>query len=629
MIVLELKGIEKYYGANLILKDINFVVEQNERVAIVGKNGTGKSTIFNIIAKEENYENGEILIKKGSKIGYLKQIPSFKNMKVKEVLNSAFKELNEIEKELRCLEKEMASSDYSEKLLNKYSKFQEKYEALGGYDKDTTVKKVCEGLSIYDERLNKDFDLLSGGEKTTVMLGKILIENPDLLLLDEPTNHLDMKAIEWLEDYLKEYKGTVVIISHDRYFLDKVVTKVVEIESLISTTYIGNYSSFINQKEENLRIQQHHYNEQQKEINRIEESIKQLKVFSRDGDNENFIKRAKSMQKRLDKMEKLDAPIKEKNMKLNINSEVKGSTDVVVVDAINKSFNNKVMLKDAYFNLRYGEKVALVGKNGCGKSTFIDIILGKIETDSGYVKLATNKSLGYLPQNIVFENEDITILNWFRGNEYINDSVIRQYLAKFMFTKENIFKKVGSLSGGEKSRLVISKMLYNKVNLLILDEPTNHLDIASIEVLEKALLEFKGTVIFISHDRYFINKISDKIVELENCIFTEYLGNYNYYKSKKEENIKVIKPILESKKIYTKDNVIKVNDTQKSVELKKKSESYMKKLEGDIANIENKISEIEVQLDNLGSNYEKMDILCKEKIELTKQLDYLLEKWIG
>lgn len=624
MIELELKGIEKYYGANLVLKDISFVVERNERVAIVGKNGTGKSTIFNIILKEENYEKGDVLIRKDAKIGYLKQTPDCNSMNVAQVLSSAFKELNEIEKELRNLEATMENSNGIEKVLKKYSPLQEKYEVLGGYNKDTQISKVCEGLNIDSEMLKKKFELLSGGEKTTVMLGKILIENPDILLLDEPTNHLDIKAIEWLESYLNEYRGTVIIISHDRYFLDKVVTKVIEIKNLISKTYIGNYSSFITQKEENLRLQQHHYDEQQKEIHRIEESIKQLKVFSRDGDNENFIKRAKSMKKRLDKMEKLDVPTKEKNIKLTINSDTKGSTDIIVANNISKKINNKTLLKDANFNLRYGEKVALVGKNGCGKSTFIDIILGKKIVDSGEIKLATNKSLGYLPQNIEFENGDTNILDWFRGNEYISELDIRKYLAKFMFTQENIFKKVGYLSGGEKSRLVISKMLYNKVNLLILDEPTNHLDISSIEILEKAILDFKGTVFFISHDRYFINKIANKVIELDNYIFNEYLGNYDCYKIKKAEKPIIIETTVKNTNSKNKEHKQDLNNKNTN----KKSESYIKKLESDISTIENKISSIDEKLNTLENDYNKMDSLCKEKEELAKQLDVLLEMWI-
>ena len=624
MIELELKGIEKYYGANLILKDVNLAVEKGGRVAIVGKNGTGKSTIFNIIVREENYENGDVLIRKDATIGYLKQIPRFINMKVSEVLNSAFEELNIIEKELRKLESIMESNGEIEKALSKYSQLQEKYETLGGYERDTKISKVCEGLSIDSKMLNKDFELLSGGEKNTIMLGKILIENPDILLLDEPTNHLDMKSIEWLENYLKEYKGSVIIISHDRYFLDKIVTKVIEIENLISKTYIGHYSNYVIQKEENIKLQSHYYNEQQKEIQRLEESIKQLKIFSRNGENENFANRAKSMQKRLDKINRLDSPTKENNINLKINESKRGSKDVIIANNISKKINEKVLLKDASFELRYGEKVALVGKNGCGKSMFIDIILGKKQIDRGEIKVANNKSLGYLPQNIEFENNEMSIIDWFRKDEYLTDATIRQYLAKFMFNKENVFKKVGSLSGGEKTRLVISKMLFDNVNLLILDEPTNHLDISSIEILEEAILNFKGTVLFISHDRYFINKICDKIVELENCNFNIYLGNYDYYKLKKEEVKRNVEPISKTNKAEIKSKPKDLNNSN----IKKKSESYTKKIEEEIALLEYEINIIDKKLDSLIDDYEKIEVLYTKKIELSKKLDILIEEWI-
>ncbi|MGL5346561.1 MAG: ribosomal protection-like ABC-F family protein [Peptostreptococcaceae bacterium] len=624
MIELELKGIEKYYGANLILKDVNLAVGKGERVAIVGKNGTGKSTIFNIIVKEENYENGDVLIRKDATIGYLKQIPRFINMKVNEVLNSAFEELNIIEKELRKLENIMESNREIEKVLSKYSQLQEKYETLGGYERDTKISKVCEGLSIDSKMLKKDFELLSGGEKTTIMLGKILIENPDILLLDEPTNHLDMKSIEWLENYLKEYKGSVIIISHDRYFLDRIVTKVIEIENLISKTYIGNYSNYVTQKEENIKLQAHYYNEQQKEIKRLEESIKQLKVFSRNGENENFVNRAKSMQKRLDKIDRLDSPTKESNINLKINESNRGANDVIVANKISKKINDKILLKDASFELRYGEKVGLVGKNGCGKSTFIDIILGKKQVDSGEIKVANNKSLGYLPQNIQFKNDEMSIIDWFRKDEYLTDATIRQYLAKFMFNKENVFKKVGSLSGGEKTRLVISKMLFDNVNLLILDEPTNHLDISSIEILEEAILNFKGTVLLVSHDRYFINKICDKIVELENFNFNTYLGNYDYYKLKKEEAKRNVGPISKTNKAEIKS---KPKDSNK-INMNKKSESCTKKLEEEIALIEQEINLIDKKLADLIDDYEKIEVLYTKKLELSKRLDILMEEWI-
>jgi ATPase subunit of ABC transporter with duplicated ATPase domains len=621
MIELELKNIKKYFGANLILNDISFSVERGEKVAIVGRNGCGKSTIFNIITNEENYDEGDLLIRKGSKIGYLKQINSFNNCTVIDVLNSAFKDLVKIEESLKKLENSMNDNQTLDKTLSQYASLQEKYEILGGYEKDTRINKVCEGLNIKNEMREKEFNCLSGGEKTTVMLAKILIENPNILLLDEPSNHLDMKSIDWLEGYLKDYKGSVIIISHDRYFLDRTVNKIIEIENLNSKTYYGNFSKYVNKKEEDLKLLLHEYNEQQKEINKMEESIKRLKVFSRNGENEKFIKRANSMQKRLDKIEKIDiSATKSKQINLDINNCDRGSSDIVIMKDISKCISDKKLFKNANFNLRYGEKLALIGENGSGKSTLIDIIIGKQSIDSGYVKIASNKSLGYLPQNIEFEDDKISIIDWFRENCEISDANIRQYLAKFMFTKESVFKKVGSLSGGEKTRLTVSKMLYNKVNLLILDEPTNHLDISSIEVLEKAILDFKGTVLFVSHDRYFINKIADKVVELDNYIFNEYLGNYDYYKSKKEESIK----------INTSKNINKEYTNKKEKPKEKLTPKVsLKNIEREIVLIEKEIKEVDSKLSLLDDNYEKINELYQARVLLNEKLEDLMQTWLN
>ncbi len=400
-----------------------------------------------------------------------------------------------------------------EKTLKKYSNLQEEYENLGVYEKETIISKVCTGLNINEDFLESEFDSLSGGEKTRVMLGKILVESPDLLLLDEPTNHLDMKSVEWLESYLKDYTGSVIIVSHDRYFLDKVVNKVVEIENLTSKTYIGNYTSYLNQKEEILNLSNHQYKEQQKKIKDMEESIKRLKVFSRNGDNEKFVKRAQSMQNRLDKMEKIENPNnKLDNMKINITNNTKQSQDVIYIKDGKKSFGEKLLFKDVEFLVRKGENIALIGENGCGKSTLIKIILQEEQLDSGSIKVSNSSKIGYLPQNVEFEDEEKSILDWFRQDLNILEGKAREYLAKYMFYKEDVFKKVKSLSGGEKSRLKLSKILYFDVNLLILDEPTNHLDIESINNLENVLKDFNGSIFFVSHDRYFINKICNRIL---------------------------------------------------------------------------------------------------------------------
>jgi ATP-binding cassette, subfamily F, member 3 len=619
MIELEIKNLKKYYGANLTFEDINFDVKNKERVAIVGRNGCGKSSIFKIIVNKENKDGGELLIRKNLKLGYLEQIPEFENYKVKEILNLGFPHLIDIEKNLNELELKMQNIDCDlDKILDKYSKLQIEYENLGGYEKETIISKVCSGLNINEEFLEAKFNDLSGGEKTRVMLGKILVENPDILLLDEPTNHLDMKSVEWLENYLKDYSGSVIIISHDRYFLDKVVNKVVEIENLSSKTYIGNYSSYVNQKEEALDLAKHQYKEQQKKINSIEESIKRLKVFSRNGENEKFVKRAQSMQKRLDKMEKMENPNKKiDNMKINITNKTKQSQDVIYIKEGKKSFGEKLLFKDVEFLVRKGENIALIGENGCGKSTLIKIILKKEELDSGSIKVSNSSKIGYLPQNVEFEDEEKSILDWFRQDLNILEGKAREYLAKYMFYKEDVFKKVKSLSGGEKSRLKLSKILYFDVNLLILDEPTNHLDIESINKLENVLKEFNGSIFFVSHDRYFINKICNRILSIEDNKILNWNGNYDYYKEKREElslKTKVCKDVKIPKKIDNK--------------VKEETKINKNKIEKDIEELEEKIKEIDIKIETTKSDYEQIQNLYEERNEVENILNNLLNQWV-
>lgn len=619
MLELEVKNVKKYYGANLIFEDINFDVKTKERVAIVGRNGCGKSSIFNIIVDKEKQDKGEILKRKNLKLGYLEQIPKFENYKVKEILNLGFSHLIKLEENLRALEKDMKNENCNmEKILNKYSNLQQEYESLGGYEKETKISKVCTGLNINEDFLKVEFDSLSGGEKTRVMLGKILIESPELLLLDEPTNHLDMKSVEWLESYLTDYDGSVIIVSHDRYFLDKVVNKVVEIENLTSKTYIGNYSSYLSQKEEALILANQNYKEQQKKIKAMEESIKQLKIFSRNGSNEKFVKRAQSMQKRLDKIDKLENPNKKiENMKININNNSKQSQDVILIKEGSKAFDNKLLFKDVDILVRKGENIALIGDNGCGKSTLVKIILQEEKLDSGNLKVASSSKIGYLPQNVEFEDEEKTILDWFREDIVITEGKAREYLSKYMFFKEDVFKKVKSLSGGEKSRLKLSKILYFEVNLLILDEPTNHLDIESINNLEKVLKDFKGSILFVSHDRYFINNLCNKILSIEDNQVLSWNGNYDYYKEKREELKNKVKPV----------EVIKISKKTEKPKVKEERKINKDKIEKDIEKLEGNIKELDFKIQNIDCDYIKLQSFLEEKNKLEVKLDNLLNKW--
>jgi ATP-binding cassette subfamily F protein 3 len=568
MFELSLNGVKKYMDATLVLKNISFQVYSGEKVGMVGVNGSGKSTILKLIAGIEpmnyypgypqtssyGYDEGLINMPREATSAYLEQIPQYhESLKVIDVLNLAFEEVHRIESKMRKLEEEMKFLEATalEKALKQYSELIQLYEVKGGYATEEKLSKICTGLKLDESFLKKDFSLLSGGEKTTVVLGKLLIDNPDILLLDEPTNHLDMESIEWLEGYLKAYKGIVIIVSHDRYFLDNVVTKIVEIEDMEAISYRGNYSSYVSQKEENMLEQFHQYKEQQKQIKTIQKNVKELRDWATRVDNNKFFRRAASLQKKLDKMQgsgtesnkfyrtrgqfvRTEKPIFEKqNMKLNFKATQRSGNETIKAIELSKSFEDKVIFKDANLMINFGERVSIIGPNGSGKTTFLKLLLGEECTDNGTVELGANVMAAYLPQKITFKNEELTVLECFREDVFLPEGKAREYLSKFMFYGNTVFKKVRHLSGGERIRLKLGRLLYEDVNLLILDEPTNHLDIDSIETFEEALEEFKGTVCFISHDRYFINKIGERVIAIEDNAFKSYPGNYDYYKSVK------------------------------------------------------------------------------------------------
>lgn len=627
MIELELKEIEKYFGGNKIFNNISFEVKSSERVGLIGKNGTGKTTVFKIIAGIEKQDKGSITIRKNSTIGYLHQIPDFREkFKVIDVLKTAFEIQYQINSELKNLEVQMATLKEKELeyILRKYGELNDVYEAKGGYEIDEKISKVCRGLKFNEEFLNREFINLSGGEKNIVMLGKILLESPDILLLDEPSNHLDVVSIEWLEGYLKSYKGTVIVISHDRYFLDRVVTKIVEIEDGETSFYNGNYSYYVKEKQRRVFEAFEAFKDQQKKIKAMEKAIKQLRQWAIQADNEKFFKRAESMQKRLDKMDKVDKPlIDQPKIKLDFAEADRSGKDVVSIKGIYKSFEEKRVLENLYLDIRYGESTALIGDNGSGKSTIIKSILGEVIPDRGEIKLGSNTKIGYLPQNIIFNNEELTVLEAFREDITISEGEGRGILAKFLFYGERVFKKVKNLSGGEKSRLKLCKLIQNHINLLILDEPTNHLDIDSREMLEEALEEFKGTILFISHDRFFINKLAERICEIEDKKIINYYGGYEYYKEKKNE---FIRNKIEAPK-EEKINKPKYSEkTKKQVDINKLKKVEL--LENTIQDLEGKLKDIDIKMQNNGAEYEKLLELEKEKANIQEQLDITIEKWI-
>lgn len=541
MIEIELNNIIKNYGLKNVLNGMNLTLKTGERVAIIGCNGAGKSTVFKIIMKQENISAGTINIRKNATIGMLRQIYEYEetNPNVYTFLQRSFEHFFELETKLKKLEDEMSYEKDDEKiseLLQKYGNVQQKYIQMGGYDIQEKFNKICSGLQINEKMLNQNYNDLSGGEKTIVNLGALLLKEPSILLLDEPTNHLDMEKLEWLEKFLKEYKGTILMVSHDRYFLDKIATKTILLENGKEKIYFGNYSYFLKEDEKRTLAEFENYKNQQKMIKKMKESIKTLRKFGELAKNEMFFKRAKSIEKKLAKIEQLpQVDLEQKtllNFKLNIDS--RSGKDVVIINNLNKNFESKNIFENANLQIHYGEKIALIGKNGTGKSTLLKIIMNEDCEYTGEIKIGQSVNIGYIPQEINFEDDNQTILNFFEQFDNRNETEIRTSLAKYMFRGNDVFKKVSSLSGGEKVRLILAKLLKQNINFLILDEPTNHIDIETRELLEEAIKEYSGTVLFVSHDRYFINNLAERIVEVKEKRFFSYVGNYDEYLRKIE-----------------------------------------------------------------------------------------------
>lgn len=541
MIEIELNNIIKNYGLKNVLNGMNLTLKTGERAAIIGCNGAGKSTVLKIIMKQENISAGTINIRKNATIGILRQIYEYEetNPNVYTFLQRSFEHFFELETKLKKLEDEMSYEKDDEKisdLLQKYGNVQQKYIQMGGYDIQEKFNKICSGLQINEKMLNQNYNDLSGGEKTIVNLGALLLKEPSILLLDEPTNHLDMEKLEWLEKFLKEYKGTILMVSHDRYFLDKVATKTILLENGKEKIYLGNYSYFLKEDEKRTLAEFENYKNQQKMIKKMKESIKTLRKFGELAKNEMFFKRAKSIEKKLAKIEQLpQVDLEQKkllNFKLNIDS--RSGKDVVIINNLNKNFESKNIFENANLQIHYGEKIALIGKNGTGKSTLLKIIMNEDCEYTGEIKIGQSVNIGYIPQEINFEDDNQTILNFFEQFDNRNETEIRTSLAKYMFRGNDVFKKVSSLSGGEKVRLILAKLLKQNINFLILDEPTNHIDIETRELLEEAIKEYSGTVLFVSHDRYFINNLAERIVEVKEKRFFSYVGNYDEYLRKIE-----------------------------------------------------------------------------------------------
>lgn len=530
MIDINLNKITKSYGTEQVLNEIDMTVQKGEKVALIGTNGSGKTTILKIISKIEMPTSGNVSIRKGAVLGYLSQLPETNDINIKDYIYSAFDDLLELKAKLESLEDTLTSNI---KVIEKYTRLQEEYILRGGYEYETKISKILAAFDITDEMLQRNFNSLSGGEKTICSLIKLLLQEPDILLLDEPTNHLDLRRIEWLENYLYSYKGTVIIVSHDRYFLDKVVNKVLLLTKRGVEIYFGNYSYFIKENENRLMQEFKAYKDQQKIIEAMKKSIKRLREFARlcgDSGGEIFYRRAQSIEKRLEKLEKIERPEEKKKLNVDFNDNSRTGNDVLILKKLNLGFKEKQLLERTNLELYYKEKACLIGENGSGKTTLIKEIL----KGNSSIKLGSNIKLGYIPQEIVFDNKELSILEEARRFYIGTEEHLRSALFKFLFGGDTIHKKIKYLSGGEKVRLKLFCLIQNKYNFLILDEPTNHIDMDTKEILESALNEFNGTILFISHDRYFINKVATHILELKDKKITKIIGNYDYYLSKKD-----------------------------------------------------------------------------------------------
>lgn len=527
MIEIGINKITKDYGFGPILNDISFEVKTNERIALIGDNGSGKTTLLNIISKDINPNSGTISIRKNAKVGYLKQLIENKdeNTTVKEVLYDGIKDLIALRDKLEEYEAKITNStpDTIEKLIIRYSNLQTDFINMSGYEIDAKVEKVIKGFKINKELLPRKFNSLSGGEKTIITFASIIISEPDILLLDEPTNHLDIETLEWLEEYLRNYKGSILMISHDRYFLDAVATKIILLENSKINIFFGNYTKYIKENEERINKEFKDYKDQQKQIKAMEASIRKLIEFGNIAKNEMFFKRAESIRKRLEKLEKLEKPIEKEAIPLQFSSTRSGNV-ALNLQKINISYPDKIILKDTSLKITYQEKVCLIGNNGSGKSSLVKYIL--THEDS----YGTNIKVGYIPQEISFEDDNRTVMEEAKKYWIGDECNLRSALSKFYFFKDNILKKLKNLSGGEKVRIKLFCLMQSDINFLILDEPTNHIDIETKEILENALKEYQATLLFISHDRYFINALATRIVYIENNTLKTLQGNYEDYK---------------------------------------------------------------------------------------------------
>lgn len=628
--ILSCNNISKSFGTDVIIKSCSFNIEDHEKSAIVGINGAGKSTLLKIITGIEPADTGLVTLAKDKTLGYLSQQQNLNSDNtIYDELLSVKHYILDMEAQLRRIENQMKSADDEalETLMKKYSDLNHEFELNNGYAYKSEITGVLKGLGFAEEDFTLNVNTLSGGQKTRVALGRLLLSKPDIILLDEPTNHLDMESISWLENYLLNYSGAVLIVAHDRYFLDKIVSKIIELDNGNATVFSGNYTDYASKKAILRNMQLKEYLNQQREIKHQEEVITKLKQFNR----EKSIKRAESREKMLNKMEFVDKPeILNDKMDIKLEPNVISGNDVLTVDNLTKGFDGTVLFDNICFQIKRGERVALIGSNGTGKTTILKLINGIIPADSGSIYLGAKVNIGYYDQEHHVLDPDKTIFDEIRdAYPDLNNTQIRNTLAAFLFTNEDVFKYIKDLSGGERGRVSLAKLMLSNANFLILDEPTNHLDITSKEILENALNSYTGTVLFVSHDRYFINSTATRIIELANKTVVNYIGNYDYYLEKKD--ILGAKPITNNTSKSSSSAISKLNWQEEKVK-----QAQQKKIKNEIKRTEERMALIEAEIEELDNMYAdpaissdtaKLMEIHTRKEALSKELDELYDKW--
>lgn len=635
--ILSCQSICKSFGEKVILNDASFHIEEREKAALIGNNGAGKTTLLRIIMEEISADSGQVVLMKDKKIGYLAQYQEIKGHRtIYEELLSTKQYIIDMEDRMRAAEIQMkhASGEELERLMNTYTRLTHEFELENGYAYKSELMGVLKGLGFTEEDFNKQIETLSGGQKTRVALGKLLISKPDILLLDEPTNHLDMESISWLETYLLNYPGAVFIVSHDRYFLDKVVTKVIEIDAGQVRMYSGNYSAYAEKKAQLRDAQYKAYLNQQRELKHQEAVIVKLKSFNR----EKSIRRAESREKMLGKIQRIEKPTEvQSQMRLSLEPRVISGNDVLTVEELSKSFPEQTLFTDISFQIKRGERVALIGNNGTGKTTMLKILNDLIPADSGTFTLGSKVQIGYYDQEHHVLHPEKTIFEEI-SDAYptLTETEIRNMLAAFLFTNDDVFKLISSLSGGERGRVSLAKLMLSEANFLILDEPTNHLDIASKEILEEALNSYTGTVLYVSHDRYFINQTATRILELTNQAVVNYIGDYDYYLEKKEELTEKYAPIQQTEETTSDEAAPAASEGKLTWQQQKEEQARKRKQEAELKKTEQRIEELETRdkeidetlvLPDVCTNVGRCAELSREKDKIQAELEVLYEKW--